>query len=135
MPEPIPKWIIRANVNFLIHDYTKNNGATIIFPKSHKLAKVPPRYSDSNFKLLNLEAPKGSLIFWNGHLWHKSGSNISSHPRIGILGCFAASFLREMSLEENHFEVIPQKIQHSMSNELKRLIGSYHGIKKGSTVY
>ena len=79
-----------------------------------------------------MEAPKGSIVFWHGHLWHSSGSNNTQNSRIALLGCYAASFLREMSLEENHFSIISKNIKKSMSTKMKRLIGDFHGIKKGS---
>ena len=132
VPEPIPKWIIRANVNFIIHDYTKENGATKCIPKSHKLAKIPSNEINFATKIKSMEAPKGSIVFWHGHLWHSSGSNNTQNSRIALLGCYAASFLREMSLEENHFSIISKNIKKSMSTKMKRLIGDFHGIKKGS---
>ena len=30
VPDPLPPWIIRTNVNFILQDYTKENGATLV---------------------------------------------------------------------------------------------------------
>ena len=63
----------------------------------------------------------------------KHVSNLSKKPRVAILGCFAASFLLEMALEENHFVINNKKL---IKNEnLRNLLGFNHGIKKGSKLF
>jgi len=134
VPEPIPQWIIRSNSNFIIHDYIKENGATEIIPGSHKFFKKPnfdqinQNFKDSKF----IEAPKGSIAFWHGHLWHRSGRNITNKPRIALLGGYAASFLRELSMEENPYLSIPKHVQDSLKPEIKKLLGWNHGVKNYS---
>ena len=134
VPDPIPQWIIRSNSNFIIHDYYKDNGATEIIPGSHKFFKKPDLkqinsdFTESKF----IEAPKGSIAFWHGHLWHRSGQNITNKPRIALLGAYAASFLREVSMEENPFLSIPKPMQDSLSPEIKKLLGWNHGLKNYS---
>ena len=129
VPSPLPEWIIRTNVNFIIHDYTYENGATLCYPGSHKFLKVPDRTQNYENKLIPLEAKKGSLVFWNGHLWHKSGANNSNKNRYSILGCFAASYLREMVMEENPYISSNTTINERFSSELKNLLGWNHGQK------
>jgi ectoine hydroxylase-related dioxygenase (phytanoyl-CoA dioxygenase family) len=129
VPSPLPEWIIRTNVNFIIHDYTYENGATLCYPGSHKFLRIPDRTQNYKNKLIPLEAKKGSLVFWNGHLWHKSGANNSNKNRYSILGCFAASFLREMVMEENPYISSNITVNEKFSPELKSLLGWNHGQK------
>ena len=128
VPEPLPPWIIRLNVNFITQDYTKKNGATLCVPGSHKFLKFPNDRNLKNHNLVALEAPKNSIIFWHGHLWHQSGTNNSNNDRIALLGCFASSFLRELSMEENPYLSL-YKFKNNFSDKLKEIIGWSHGVK------
>jgi len=131
VPEPIPQWIIRSNSNFIIQDYFKDNGATEIIPKSHKYFKKPNiNEIDSNqFESRFIEAPKGSIAFWHGHLWHRSGQNKTSKPRIALLGAYAASFFREVSMEENPYISKPRLNESVLTPKIKQLLGWDHGLK------
>ena len=112
-----------------MQDYTKENGATLCLPGSHKLCKTPDRSIDYSKDLIPLEAKAGALVFWNGHLWHKSGHNQTDVDRFALLGCFAASFLREMVMEENFYCAPGEIASGSFSRPLKDLLGYDHGIK------
>jgi hypothetical protein len=63
-------------------------------------------------------------------LWHRSGQNFSENNRIALLSTYAAGFLREVSLEENVFLTSNLKVQDSFSENLKRILGWNHGLKK-----
>ena len=41
LSNPLPPWPIRLNINFLLTNWTKENGATIVYPKSHKYNTTP----------------------------------------------------------------------------------------------
>ncbi len=129
VPSPLPSWIIRTNVNFIIEDYTYKNGATLVYPGSHKFLKKPDRTKNYDDKLIPLEAKKGSLVFWNGHVWHQSGKNDSKNDRYSILGCFAASYLREMAMEENPYISSNTFTSQNFNSKLKNLLGWDHGQK------
>tara|TARA_A100000164_G_C21931323_1_gene785763 strand:+ start:1127 stop:2329 length:1203 start_codon:yes stop_codon:yes gene_type:complete len=132
VPEPIPRWIIRANINFLLNDFTEKNGATVCVPGSHKFFKVPKNINQKDFKFKKLIAPKGSLIIWSGTLWHKSGNNASKKSRIALLSCFASSVLKEMVNEEDYGYLLDKKTISKSSKDIKSLIGFRYGLKKGS---
>jgi ectoine hydroxylase-related dioxygenase (phytanoyl-CoA dioxygenase family) len=132
VPEPLPPWIIRANINYLLDDYTEQNGATLCLPGSHKFLRKPTAADQKRTDLVTMTAPKGSLAIWTGHLWHKSGRNQTSKERMGLLGGFAASHLKEMCIEEDHLQIIDKDIVKNATPALQRMIGVGHGIKKGA---
>jgi len=134
VPEPIPPWIIRANSNYVLQDLTHRNGATEIIPGSHKLARKPTKRETDCHDLASKKvcAPKGSLIFWHGHLWHRSGENLSSSDRQALLAAYAASFFREVCMEENPYLYASPNNQNLFSSELKTLLGWEHGAKNYS---
>ena len=76
-------------VLFCLEDFTKNNGATKIWPGSH-LSGIRIQNSVDYKKLIKkkykyAEAKKGSVIFFLGQTWHQIGKNISKNSRWGIL--------------------------------------------------
>jgi len=131
MPEPLPPWPVRLNVNLAIDEFTVSNGATLVVPGSHHSLKKPNAlYED--VPLIPVTVPSGSLVIWTGHLWHKSGANISDKPRAALLACFAASYIRELAVEENYLAINSSDLLARMPRPLKALIGGFHGIKKGA---
>jgi len=132
VPEPLPSWVVRANINYMITDFTEDNGATLCIPGSHLFLTKPKAEDQLREDLAPIIAPKGSLAVWSGHLWHKSGENKTNEERIALLGGFAASHLREMSVEEDHLRIINNEVIDGMTPVLKRLIGVGAGIKKGA---
>jgi hypothetical protein len=131
VPNPLPPWIIRANASFMITEHTEENGATEIVPGSHKLLRKPTKSEVNNhsFPTKRLVATKGSVIFWHGHVWHRSSENRSQENRPAVLATYAASFLREMCLEENHYLSLSENMASSLPKEIKRLLGWSHGAK------
>lgn len=131
VPDPLPLWIIRANSNYVIQDYTDENGATEIVPGSHKLMRKPDKGEAEGHSLQKIKicAPKGSLVFWHGHLWHRSGANRSKANRVALLATYAASFFREVCMEENPYLYFNQNVANTLSPPLKRILGWDHGAK------
>ena len=129
VPDPVPPWIIRMNANFIIQDYKEENGATLVLPKSHKYCRKPNQ-NEMKENYVPVIAPKGSVVFWNGHLWHKSGTNKTKENRIALLACYAASHLKEMCLEEDNLRIYAMR-KIIPPDELKILLGFDHGIKSG----
>lgn len=130
VPEPLPPWIIRANSNILLQDYTLENGATEVVPGSHLLNRKPTKQDVLDFPTQTLIGKKGSLVVWHGHLWHRSGENKSNNSRVALLGTFCASHFREMCLEENPYLNYSQLTIESIPPDIKNLMGWYHGSKK-----
>ena len=104
----------------------------MLAPGSHKLFRSPAPGEMSDFELLKLIAPKGSLALWTGHTWHKSGTNNSNDPRFGLFACFAASQLKEVSTEEEHLLVVDEEVKKRLSPEMRFMIGLDRGIKRGA---
>jgi len=129
VPDPLPPWKIRLNINLLLDPFTEKNGATLVYPGSHKFLRKPTSGDDVSLQMRKVIAPAGSLVLWTGHLWHQSGSNHDTRPRAALLACFAASYLREVSVEENYLEVMHRDRVESLPFEVKTLLGYYHGRK------
>ena len=134
VPEPIPKWMIRFITVITLSEFTKNNGSTAVVPKSHKLLRKPNVHDHEKFKEIILKAPEGSLIMWDGLLWHRSTENTSKQSRLGVIVSYAASFFKEICGEEEHLEVVPKKIKKILNPKLRYMVGLDRGIKKGAKI-
>lgn len=75
---------------WLLDDFTSVNGATRVVPGTHRLLGSPPksfadpasRHPDQKI----IVAGAGSVLVFNGHLWHSGTSNKSNRPR-RVLQC------------------------------------------------
>lgn len=85
-PEP---WDRPHGINLVwcIDDFTAENGATRIAPKSHLLNRSP-REGEALPNFDPLQAKAGSLAVMDGRLWHRTGRNETDLPRAGIFGWY-----------------------------------------------
>lgn len=75
------------NSMWCLDDFTQHNGATRAVPGSHRWAKLPRDVmepTDDHPDQIYLTAPAGSLIIFNGHLWHGGTQNNDDRPRRGM---------------------------------------------------
>lgn len=134
VPDPIPKWMIRFIVIITLTDFKKNNGASAVIPRTHKLCRKPTLKDIENSKKdeVILEAPAGSLVMWDGLLWHRSTDNNSNENRDSVIVSYAASFFKEICGEEEHLISVPDDLKQKLSPRIQSLIGMNRGIKKGA---
>jgi ectoine hydroxylase-related dioxygenase (phytanoyl-CoA dioxygenase family) len=134
VPDPIPKWMIRFIVIITLTDFKRNNGSSAVIPGTHKLCRKPTLEDIENSKKdeIILEAPAGSLVMWDGLLWHRSTDNNSKDNRDSIIVSYAASFFKEICGEEEHLVSVPADLKQKLSPRIQSLIGMNRGIKKGA---
>ena len=84
-PEPYT-----ANFNYLLSDYTKEDGALGFVPGSHRWRRWPsPEEANYwNDRLHAVEAPFGSMIIWGDHTWHGAFPRQTEGLRLMLLGTF-----------------------------------------------
>ena len=68
---------------FMIDDFAPENGATCFIPGSHGI-EAPP----ASARLLPACGPTGSMIVFNGSVWHGHGPNRTDTPRRSIQGAY-----------------------------------------------
>jgi len=118
-PIPRPHSPIVANTLIALDDFTKDNGATRVVPGSHKWDKPV----DQNAETVQAEMPSGSLLVWDGQLWHGGGGNRTQDQlRRSINLNYNLSWLRQ---QENQYLGIPRDTLLSLPERLQRLLG-YH---------
>ncbi len=113
-----PHNAIVCNSMWALTDFTEENGATRVVPGSH-MSPERPDYGKT-YETIAAEMPKGSLLIWNGSLWHGGGANNSSERRVGIAMNYCAGFLRQ---QENQQLGIPGDVAATFSDRLLQLAG------------
>ena len=116
-PLPRPHMPLIANTLIALDDFTRESGATMVVPKSHKWTK--PVELDAN--VVYAEMPAGSLLVFDGALWHGGGGNTTRDRRRRSINLnFNLSWLRQ---QENQYIGIPRKVWLSLPERLQRLLG------------
>jgi len=101
-----------------IDDFTKENGATLIFPKSHLWGEGHP---PKNLNPIPCEMSAGSVVVFLSTLWHGGGPNSTSNcSRLGITTQYCQPYLRP---QENQILSIHPSIVRILDPKLQSLIG------------
>jgi ectoine hydroxylase-related dioxygenase (phytanoyl-CoA dioxygenase family) len=88
-----------CNSIWLLDDFTEENGATRVVPGSHRWQKVPseeipnPMASHPDEQLLIY--PAGTVVIFNGHVWHGGTKNVSDRPRRALHSSFSDREFRQ----------------------------------------
>ncbi len=120
--------MVTMNVAWLLDDTYADNGATRIIPGSHRwrsaeVADVAERFSYDD--LLPLEGPAGTMLAWDGRLWHTAGKNVTAgrpdeSERAVVLNYYGA---RSMRSAVNWNSVLLPEVQPVVDDELAELLG------------
>ena len=125
IPLPRPHVPIVCNTMWAVTDFTDENGATRLVPVSHK-ADRPPELGES---LVTIAASmkRGSVLVYNGSLWHGGGANRTTERRMGIAMNYCAGWMRQ---QENQQLGIPREIARGFGERLRKLcgFGLYRGL-------
>lgn len=122
-PRPAPTSIVVAM--WALTDFTKENGGTHVVPGTHRADSRPRRGEDPD--TIQVEMPAGSVLFYNGSLWHGGGENRSEARRMGIVANYCAGYLRQ---EESQLLALPRDRVAAFSPRLRKLVGygTYRGL-------
>ena len=73
-PRIIPGYITNMGATIALDDFTEDNGATYLLPRSQERADAP-RDEEFYANAKRFIAPAGSVLFFNACLWHAGGQN------------------------------------------------------------
>ncbi|WP_294030909.1 phytanoyl-CoA dioxygenase family protein [Sphingopyxis sp.] len=106
-----------VNVMWLLTAFTAENGATIIWPRSHGVEALleEPREAP-----IVAEAEPGDAIVFLGSTLHGAGPNLSSGVRRGIIVSYCLGWLKPY---ENQWLAYPPEVAKSFAPELAALAG------------
>ena len=116
-PLPRPRKALGAATVWAIDDFTEENGATSIVPKSHLWGdeQVPSRTH-----AIPAVMPAGSVVFYPSTLWHGGGANQSNASRLAVTCQYCEPWLRT---QENYFLSTPLDVVSEVSEDIRRMLG------------
>ncbi len=123
IPLEKPHVSIVCNSMWALTDFTEDNGATRLVPGSHRAQN--PEYGAA-YDTVAAEMPKGSVLIWDGSLWHGGGANATNARRTGIAMNYCAGFIRQ---QENQQLGVPAEVARGFAPRLQELMG--YGVYRG----
>jgi ectoine hydroxylase-related dioxygenase (phytanoyl-CoA dioxygenase family) len=105
------------NVMWPFTPYTKENGATVVWPGSHGPRALDPEQPTGEFAA---ELEPGSALLFLGSTLHGAGGNSSKAVRRGAIVSYCLGWLKPY---ENQWLAYPPPIARSFSPELAALVG------------
>ncbi|WP_407686733.1 phytanoyl-CoA dioxygenase family protein [Mycobacterium sp. HUMS_1102779] len=116
-PIPRPRAPLAAATIWAIDDFTADNGATVLFPGSHRWGKRRPGPDD---RALPVVMPAGSCVFFVGTLWHGGGANTTTRDRLAVTAQYCQPWLRPM---EAFTLSVPRETARAVSDDIRRMLG------------
>jgi ectoine hydroxylase-related dioxygenase (phytanoyl-CoA dioxygenase family) len=125
IPLPKPHIPIICNTMWAITDFTAQNGATRVVPGSHGRDRSPNL--GEVVETVPAEMRRGSVLVFDGSIWHGGGANRSSSRRTGIAMNYCSGWMRQ---QENQQLGIPLDVARGFPERLRRLcgFGLYRGL-------
>jgi ectoine hydroxylase-related dioxygenase (phytanoyl-CoA dioxygenase family) len=125
IPLAKPHVPIVCNTMWALTDFTEENGATRLLPGTHRSAENP-ELGRSYEGTVAATMKKGSVLVFDGSIWHGGGANRTDARRVGVAMNYCAGFIRQ---QENQQLGIPREIAKRFSPRLRKLVG--YGIYRG----
>lgn len=116
---PRPRPALGAATIWAIDDFTAENGATIVVPGSHRWGERLPTDADVA-TARPVVMPRGSVVIFQGTLWHGGGANRSAHPRLAVTAQYCAPWCRP---QESFLLSVSRERARSASPHLQRMLG------------
>ena len=118
IPRPHPSFVCNALI--ALDDFDIENGATHIVPYSHRWHDRRP---DQSIDTLQVEMKSGTMLMWEGGLWHGGGANVSEvRERLGFFMSHQVAYLRPQEIQ---LVSVPREVVRDMPEQMQRLLG-YH---------
>lgn len=106
-----------VNVMWPFTRYTRENGATVVWPNSHGRRALDPEPPAGEFPV---ELKPGSALLFLGSTLHGAGGNASGEVRRGAIVSYCLGWLKPY---ENQWLAYPPEIARKFSPELAALVG------------
>jgi ectoine hydroxylase-related dioxygenase (phytanoyl-CoA dioxygenase family) len=116
-PLPRPKREVLLSTMWALDDFTADNGATIMLPRSHRW---PPRAPTADDERVSVVMPAGSVAFYLGSTWHGGGANHTDQRRLGITIEYVQTWLRT---QESYTISTPWDEVRQLPERLQELLG------------
>ena len=111
---------VAVNVMWMLNDFSAENGGTHLVPGSHLSGRRPDKERDREVETIAAAAPAGTVMVFDGRVWHGTGANVSDGPRLGLLTTFCGPQFRP---QENFTIGTAPEVLADASPDLLALLG------------
>ena len=118
-PWPRPRRALGAATIWALDDFTTENGATVVIPKSHLWDDRLPTEEDLK-QQRPVVMPAGSVVLFLGTLWHGGGANRSDAARLCVSAQYCAPWCRT---QENYSLSLSRETVKKCSEHIQRMLG------------
>ncbi|MDQ1433590.1 MAG: hypothetical protein QOF59_406 [Actinomycetota bacterium] len=114
---PEPKPVLQVASVIALVDFTAENGATRVFPGSHRweFGRYP-----TDDEAVAAVMPAGSAIVYLGSTFHGGGPHSGSQPRRGVHLSYTLGWLRT---EENNYLAVPPETAAKLPRQCQEVLG------------
>ncbi|MBW4581304.1 MAG: phytanoyl-CoA dioxygenase family protein [Tildeniella nuda ZEHNDER 1965/U140] len=120
MKPPFPaKPVMMLQTIWMLEDFTETNGATLIAPGT-QTSCLPPdliQFAETAEKIIG---KAGSIVISHGLCWHDTAPNLTSEPRVSILGNYNPKFIHPI---QDPMRDVQQAVIDRATPKLKQLLG------------
>lgn len=110
---------LMINTLIMLDDFTEENGATLLLPKSHLTDEAPTDdYFEKNHIIGIGQA--GDILVWNSNLFHASGHNKTQNQRRALAITFSLPYYKQLL---DYPKAIGENWHSQMDEITKRIIG------------
>ncbi len=115
---PRPRGRLAVSTIWAIEDFTVENGATEVIPGSHRWAQEHP--DERPHQAIKAVMPAGSVIVFDGALWHRGGDNRSPATRLALSPQYCQPWLRP---QESQLLIVPPARAAACSPRMRSMLG------------
>jgi ectoine hydroxylase-related dioxygenase (phytanoyl-CoA dioxygenase family) len=117
-PVPRPRPILALSTIWAIEAFTADNGATQLIPGSHRWGPEHP--DERAHTVVTAAMPAGSVVVFDGALWHRGGANRSTGTRLCMSPQYCQPWLRP---QESQLLIVPPAVARQYSPRARSLLG------------
>lgn len=125
IPLPRPHVPLTCVAIWALTDFTPDNGATRLVPRSQRRDRIPRRGEQPD-GVVEAVMPAGSVLVYDGGIWHGGGPNRTDRRRLGIVCNYCAGWVRQ---EESQLLALPRHHVAAFPERLRRMVG--YGVYRG----
>ncbi len=115
---PRPRTRLAISTIWALDDFTVDNGATEVMPGSHLWGdEQPDQHLD---RAVPVVMPAGSVVLFDGALWHRGGANRSAGPRLALSPQYCQPWLRP---QESQLLIVPPERAAKLSPRGRSMLG------------